>query len=83
MHDLHRQLRTPLSDEVSNSIKANDLAVAAIASSNRNFEGRIHPLVKANYLASPPLVVAMLWKNIIYSRNLQLEKDMQMLCLCH
>lgn len=48
----------PLSDQVSNSIKANDLAVAAIASSNRNFEGRIHPLVKANYLASPPLVVA-------------------------
>ncbi len=48
----------PLSDEVSNSVKANDLAVAAVASSNRNFEGRIHPLVKANYLASPPLVVA-------------------------
>ena len=48
----------PLSDKVSNSIRANDLAVAAIASSNRNFEGRIHPLVKANYLASPPLVVA-------------------------
>jgi len=48
----------PLSEKVSNTIKANDLAVAAIASSNRNFEGRIHPLVKANYLASPPLVVA-------------------------
>lgn len=48
----------PLSDEVSNSIRANDLVVAAVASSNRNFEGRIHPLVKANYLASPPLVVA-------------------------
>ncbi len=48
----------PLSDKVSNTIKANDLAVAAVASSNRNFEGRIHPLVKANYLASPPLVVA-------------------------
>ncbi len=48
----------PLSEEVSNSIRANDLTVAAIASSNRNFEGRIHPLVKANYLASPPLVVA-------------------------
>ncbi len=48
----------PLSDEVSNSIKTNDLVVAAIVSSNRNFEGRIHPLVKANYLASPPLVVA-------------------------
>jgi len=48
----------PLSDEVSKEITTNDLAVAAIASSNRNFEGRIHPLVKANYLASPPLVVA-------------------------
>ncbi|MBR4181203.1 MAG: aconitate hydratase AcnA, partial [Candidatus Methanomethylophilaceae archaeon] len=48
----------PLSDAVSNSIRANDLVVAAIASSNRNFEGRIHPLVRANYLASPPLVVA-------------------------
>ncbi len=48
----------PLSEKVSNTIKANDLAVAAIASSNRNFEGRIHPLVRANYLASPPLVVA-------------------------
>ena len=48
----------PLSERVSNSIRANDLVVAAVASSNRNFEGRIHALVKANYLASPPLVVA-------------------------
>jgi aconitate hydratase len=48
----------PLSDAVSNSIRANDFVVAAVASSNRNFEGRIHPLVRANYLASPPLVVA-------------------------
>lgn len=48
----------PLSDDVSRQIKADDLAVAAVASSNRNFEGRIHPLVKANYLASPPLVIA-------------------------
>lgn len=48
----------PLSDDVSRQIKANDLVVAAVASSNRNFEGRIHPLVKANYLASPPLVIA-------------------------
>ena len=48
----------PLSDEVSKEIRAKDLAVAAVASSNRNFEGRIHSLVKANYLASPPLVVA-------------------------
>ena len=48
----------PLSDKVSEEISSNDMAVAAMASSNRNFEGRIHPLVKANYLASPPLVVA-------------------------
>jgi len=47
----------PLSDEVTSMIKKDDLAVAAVASSNRNFEGRIHPLVKANYLMSPPLVV--------------------------
>ncbi len=48
----------PLADEVAAAVAAGDLAVAAVASSNRNFEGRIHPLVKANYLASPPLVVA-------------------------
>jgi aconitate hydratase len=48
----------PLSPEVSKEITSKDLAVAAVASSNRNFEGRIHALVKANYLASPPLVVA-------------------------
>lgn len=48
----------PLSDDVSKQINDNDLAVAAVASSNRNFEGRIHSQVKANYLASPPLVIA-------------------------
>lgn len=48
----------PLPEKVVNTIRANDLVVAAVASSNRNFEGRIHPLVRANYLASPPLVVA-------------------------
>ncbi|GFH42583.1 aconitate hydratase [Lactococcus hodotermopsidis] len=48
----------PLSDEVSKSIIDQDLLVTSILSGNRNFEGRIHPLVKANYLASPPLVVA-------------------------
>lgn len=48
----------PLSDEVSKAIEDNDLTVASVLSGNRNFEGRIHPLVKANYLASPPLVVA-------------------------
>lgn len=48
----------PLSDEVENAIKTADLTVGAVLSGNRNFEGRIHPLVKTNWLASPPLVVA-------------------------
>ena len=48
----------PLPDEVSKGIAENDLAVAAVLSGNRNFEGRIHAEVKMNYLASPPLVVA-------------------------
>jgi aconitate hydratase len=48
----------PLPDDVATQITENDLAVAAVLSGNRNFEGRIHPLVRANYLASPPLVVA-------------------------
>ena len=47
----------PLSASVSQTIKANNLSVAAVLSGNRNFEGRIHPQVKLNYLASPPLVV--------------------------
>ncbi|BAU26697.1 aconitase [Aneurinibacillus soli] len=48
----------PLIPEVSRAIQENDLTVAAVLSGNRNFEGRIHPLIKANYLASPLLVVA-------------------------
>jgi len=48
----------PLPDEVSKGIADNDLAVASVLSGNRNFEGRVHPEVKMNYLASPPLVVA-------------------------
>jgi len=48
----------PLPDAVSNAVKQEDLVVAAVLSGNRNFEGRINPQVKANYLASPPLVVA-------------------------
>lgn len=48
----------PLEEEVEQAIAANDLTVTSVLSGNRNFEGRIHPLVKANYLASPPLVVA-------------------------
>lgn len=48
----------PLTDEISQAINDNDLAVTAVLSGNRNFEGRISPDVKMNYLASPPLVVA-------------------------
>ncbi|MCQ4105309.1 aconitate hydratase AcnA [Erwinia persicina] len=48
----------PLPDEVENAIKEGDLTVGAVLSGNRNFEGRIHPFVKTNWLASPPLVVA-------------------------
>ena len=47
-----------LSDEVSAAINAKNLVVASVLSGNRNFEGRVHPLTRANYLASPPLVVA-------------------------
>jgi aconitate hydratase len=48
----------PLADEVTKAITDNDLVVSAVLSGNRNFEGRVHPLTKANWLASPPLVVA-------------------------
>ena len=48
----------PLPDEIETAIKQGDLTVGAVLSGNRNFEGRIHPLVKTNWLASPPLVVA-------------------------
>ncbi|MDZ4047038.1 MAG: aconitate hydratase AcnA, partial [Pseudoxanthomonas sp.] len=48
----------PLPDDVSAAIAADDLVVASVLSGNRNFEGRVHPEVKMNYLASPPLVVA-------------------------
>ena len=48
----------PLPEKISSSIKENNLVASAVLSGNRNFEGRINPSVKANYLASPPLVVA-------------------------
>ncbi|MDM3868226.1 aconitate hydratase AcnA [Proteus faecis] len=48
----------PLLAPIESAIKDNDLTIAAVLSGNRNFEGRIHPLVKTNWLASPPLVVA-------------------------
>ena len=48
----------PLPENISESIRKNDLVAAAVLSGNRNFEGRVNPDVRANYLASPPLVVA-------------------------
>lgn len=48
----------PLPEPIAQAVKDNDLVAAAVLSGNRNFEGRINPLVRANYLASPPLVVA-------------------------
>jgi aconitate hydratase len=48
----------PLPEAIGAAIKDNNLMAVAVLSGNRNFEGRIHPLVRANYLASPPLVVA-------------------------
>lgn len=48
----------PLAEEISEAINENELAVSAVLSGNRNFEGRINPDVKMNYLASPPLVIA-------------------------
>src|ERR1700680_1043661 len=48
----------PLTDEVAKAVTDGDLVVAAVLSGNRNFEGRVHPQVRATYLASPMLVVA-------------------------
>ncbi len=48
----------PLASEIEEQITKNDLTVVSVLSGNRNFEGRVHPLTKANYLCSPPLVVA-------------------------
>lgn len=62
----------PLSDAVESAIKEGDLIVAGVLSGNRNFEGRVHPSVKANYLASPPLVVAYAIAGTV---NINLEKD--------
>src|SRR5699024_4588919 len=48
----------PLADEISQAVQDNDLTVVSVLSGNRNFEGRINPDVKMNYLASPPLGIA-------------------------
>ncbi|MBL6936707.1 MAG: aconitate hydratase AcnA [Alphaproteobacteria bacterium] len=62
----------PLPDNVSDAITNNDLVTAAVLSGNRNFEGRVHPLVRANYLASPMLVVAYALAGSI---NINLTRD--------
>ncbi|WP_036163766.1 aconitate hydratase AcnA, partial [Lysinibacillus sphaericus] len=62
----------PLLPEIEDAIKAKDLFVTSVLSGNRNFEGRVHPLVKANYLASPPLVVAYALAGTV---DIDLQKD--------
>ncbi|WP_158784959.1 aconitate hydratase AcnA [Pantoea sp. BAV 3049] len=62
----------PLPAEIESAIKAGDLTVGAVLSGNRNFEGRIHPYVKTNWLASPPLVVAYA---LAGNMNINLQKD--------
>ena len=62
----------PLLPEIEDAIKDKDLFVTSVLSGNRNFEGRVHPLVKANYLASPPLVVAYALAGTV---DIDLQKD--------
>ncbi len=62
----------PLPEEVSAAVQENDLAVTAVLSGNRNFEGRINPDVKMNYLASPPLVIAY---SIAGTMNFDFDSD--------
>jgi aconitate hydratase len=62
----------PLTEPVESAIKEGDLVAAAILSGNRNFEGRVHQMVKANYLASPPLVIAYALAGTV---DIDLEND--------
>ncbi|MEK4245673.1 aconitate hydratase AcnA [Psychrobacillus sp. FSL K6-2684] len=62
----------PLLPEIEKAIIDEDLFVTSVLSGNRNFEGRVHPLVKANYLASPPLVVAYALAGTV---DIDLQKD--------
>jgi aconitate hydratase len=62
----------PLPENISDAVRKNDLVAAAVLSGNRNFEGRVNPDVRANYLASPPLVVAYA---LAGSLNVDLTKD--------
>ncbi|CAN6321546.1 unnamed protein product [Urochloa humidicola] len=61
-----------LDESVSAAISENDIVAAAVLSGNRNFEGRVHPLTRANYLASPPLVVAYALAGTV---NIDFEKE--------
>ena len=56
LHDLHRELRARCPTRSPRAVDERDLNVVAVLSGNRNFEGRVHPQVRAAYLASPPLV---------------------------
>ncbi|MEZ6132310.1 MAG: aconitate hydratase AcnA [Planctomycetaceae bacterium] len=62
----------PLPDPVAEAVTKGDLVAAAVLSGNRNFEGRVNPLVKANYLASPPLVVAY---SLVGTVDIDLDHD--------
>jgi aconitate hydratase len=62
----------PLPDDIAQAITENNLVATAVLSGNRNFEGRIHPLVRANFLASPPLVVAYA---LVGTTDINLETD--------
>jgi aconitate hydratase len=62
----------PLHRDIESAITSKDLLVASVLSGNRNFEGRVHPLTQANYLASPPLVVAYA---LAGNMNIDLTKD--------
>lgn len=62
----------PLPEEISNAIIKEDLVTASVLSGNRNFEGRVHPQIRANYLASPPLVVVYALAGTV---NIDFEKE--------
>ncbi len=67
----------PLHEDIEKIIKDKDLLVSSVLSGNRNFEGRVHPLTKANYLASPPLVVAYA---LAGTMNIDLTNDPIAIC---
>ena len=58
LHHLHRQFRPAATAHLDEAVGKNDLVAASVLSGNRNFEARVHQSIKANFLMSPPLVVA-------------------------